>query len=99
MGVEILSGARHARLQEWLSERLGAPDLDVEGFEPMSGGSIQENWRVRCRFPDDGKTGEFVVRRDSPATIASSRSRRDEFRILGDVQRLSLQIATLGEII
>jgi aminoglycoside phosphotransferase (APT) family kinase protein len=78
----MLDDAVKSRLREWFAETLGKPNLVVQSFEPMSGGSIQENWRVRCSFPDEGKAAEFVVRKDAPATIASSRTRRDEYRII-----------------
>jgi aminoglycoside phosphotransferase (APT) family kinase protein len=78
----MLDIAVTTRLQGWLAERLRKPNLVIESFEPMSGGSIQENWRVRCSFPGEGRTSKFVVRKDAAATIASSRSRREEFRIL-----------------
>jgi hypothetical protein len=64
--------ALKTRLQPWMAERLKAPDLVVQTFEPLSGGSIQENWRLCCVFPNDAAR-EFVLRKDAPATIASSR--------------------------
>jgi aminoglycoside phosphotransferase (APT) family kinase protein len=73
--------APKSRLQPWLAERLNAPKLVVQVFEPLRGGSIQENWRLRCAFPD-GAAREFVLRKDAPATIASSRPRREEFEIM-----------------
>jgi aminoglycoside phosphotransferase (APT) family kinase protein len=78
----MLDEAVTTRLREWFAQRLGEPNLVLQSFEPMSGGSIQENWRVRCGFPDLEKTSEFVLRKDAPATIASSLTRRDEYRIL-----------------
>ena len=73
--------ALKTRLQPWLAERLNAPDLVVRTFEPLSGGSIQENWRIRCTLPD-GAGRELVLRKDAPATIASSRTRREEYAIM-----------------
>src|ERR1700733_8676687 len=73
--------ALKTRLQPWMAERLKAPDLVVQTFEPLSGGSIQENWRLCCVFPNDAAR-EFVLRKDAPATIASSRPRREEFEIM-----------------
>jgi aminoglycoside phosphotransferase (APT) family kinase protein len=78
----MLDNAIRARLQNWFAEHFHEPDLVVQTLEPMSGGSIQENWRVRCGFPSEGKAAEFVLRKDAPATIASSRTRREEFKIL-----------------
>lgn len=68
------------RLGAWIAARIGAPDLRVEENRPLGGGSIQENRLVRCRIGEG--TRDFVLRRDAPATIASSRSRREEFHLL-----------------
>ena len=78
----MLDDVFRTRLQGWLAEQLGEPSLVVQTLEPMSGGSIQENWRTRCSFPDEGISREFVVRKDAAATIASSRTRREEYKIL-----------------
>src|SRR5579871_5244176 len=78
----MLDDAFRTRLQAWLAEHLGAPDLITQTLEPISGGSIQENWRVRCSFANEHSACEFVVRKDAPATIASSRPRHEEYRIL-----------------
>ena len=65
-----------------MANRLGAPNLVVESLEPLGGGSIQENWRLCCQL-DFGETPrEFVLRKDAPAVIASSRTREQEFRIM-----------------
>jgi aminoglycoside phosphotransferase (APT) family kinase protein len=78
----MLDDAVKTRLRPWMAETLGAPDLTVEAIEPMGGGSIQENWRVRCRPDVGGTVREFVLRKDAPAVIASSRTRGEEFKIL-----------------
>jgi aminoglycoside phosphotransferase (APT) family kinase protein len=65
-----------------MADRLGAPDLAIEVLEPLGGGSIQENWRLRCRLDSQGTAGEFVIRKDAPAVITSSRTREEEFKIL-----------------
>lgn len=68
------------RLGAWIAGQLGVPDLTVEESRPLGGGSIQENRLIRCRIGEG--TRDFVLRRDAAATIASSRSRREEFRLL-----------------
>jgi aminoglycoside phosphotransferase (APT) family kinase protein len=72
-----------ARLRDWLAELLGCRDLAIEEIRPLGGGSIQENRLVRCRLGRDARS--FVLRMDAPATIASSRSRAEEFSILAAV--------------
>ena len=71
------------RLRAWIAGHLGCPDLVIAETRPLGGGSIQENRLVRCRL--SGEKRAFVLRMDAPATIASSRSRAEEFRILETV--------------
>jgi len=68
------------RLRAWIAAHLGCPDLVIAEIRPLGGGSIQENRLVRCRIA--GQERDFVLRMDASATIASSRSRAEEFRIL-----------------
>jgi len=68
------------RLSAWIAAHLGIPDLRIEESRPLGGGSIQENRLIRCRSGEGVRA--FVLRRDAAATIASSRSRREEFRLL-----------------
>ncbi len=78
------------RLRAWIAGHLGCPDLVIEDIRPLGGGSIQENRLVRCRL--DGGTRAFVLRMDAPATIASSRSRAEEFRILEAVWAAGVKV-------
>jgi aminoglycoside phosphotransferase (APT) family kinase protein len=68
------------RLGAWIAATLGVPGVTVAESRALGGGSIQENRLVRCRVGEGVR--EFVLRRDAPATIASSRTRREEFRLL-----------------
>ena len=77
-------------LRAWLAEHLGCPDLAIADMRPLGGGSIQENRLVRCRV--GGGTRAFVLRMDAAATIASSRSRAEEFRILEAVWRAGVRV-------
>ncbi|MCJ2133138.1 phosphotransferase family protein [Methylobacterium sp. J-026] len=78
------------RLRAWIAGHLGCPDLVIEDIRPLGGGSIQENRLVRCRL--DGGTRAFVLRMDAPATIASSRSRAEEFHILEAVWAAGVKV-------
>ena len=78
------------RLRVWLAETLGCADLAIDDMRPLGGGSIQENRLVRCRIDSDARS--FVLRMDAPATIASSRTRAEEFRILEAVWRAGVRV-------
>ncbi|WP_267420819.1 phosphotransferase family protein [Methylobacterium sp. GC_Met_2] len=78
------------RLRAWIAGHLGCPDLVIEETRPLGGGSIQENRLVRCQL--SGETRAFVLRMDAPATIASSRSRAEEFRVLETVWAAGVRV-------
>jgi aminoglycoside phosphotransferase (APT) family kinase protein len=78
------------RLRDWMAGHLGCPDLAIEEIRPLGGGSIQENRLVRCRLADGVRA--YVLRMDAAATIASSRSRAEEFRILEAVWHAGVRV-------
>lgn len=71
---------RMPALARWLAGALGAGEVTVAGAEKLSGGAIQENWRLDVTA--DGTPRALVLRRDAAATIGASHSRRDEFALL-----------------
>lgn len=77
-------GARFARLGDWLAGALGAEAVAVRGLSRLSGGAIQENWRldVDCTGGARPGQGAWVLRTDAPSTIATSHGRAAEFAIL-----------------
>ncbi|MBE7245507.1 MAG: phosphotransferase family protein [Actinomycetospora chiangmaiensis] len=77
-------------LTDWLRACLDAPDLTIEAVETLGGGSIQENWMLRCALRGDAR--RFVLRKDSPATIASSRPRAQEFAIMQAAFRAGVRV-------
>lgn len=72
--------ARHPLLEAWLAERLGARNLQIASAGRLSGGAIQENWRLDLEI--DGHPECIVLRRDAPAAIIASRSRAEEFALV-----------------
>jgi aminoglycoside phosphotransferase (APT) family kinase protein len=76
--VAALTG--NPALEARLAALLGADRARVLSAEKLSGGAIQENWAIAVEA--GGGTRRLVLRRDAPATIAASRSRREEFLLL-----------------
>ncbi len=76
-----------AGLSDWLSEQSGASDVTITAASKLSGGAIQENWRLSLSV-GEGKswlgTGEttLVLRTDAASSLAVSHGREAEFRIL-----------------
>ena len=90
---------RAAALQAWIAGRTGISQLVVDEVRPLQGGSIQENWRIRCRIAHGGSTAtrDFVLRKDAPASIASSRPRAEEHAILAAACRAGIRVpGTVG---
>src|SRR5262245_11653768 len=74
---------RHS-LTRWLAAELGAERAEIRDIAPLSGGAIQENWRLNCVFAGGREAGErrYVLRKDARSTIAASRSRFEEFALV-----------------
>ena len=81
-----MSGLEHCRdnLQSWLATVAAAEKVEIETIKPLTGGAIQENWRVECAIdggPHSGRQG-FVIRSDAASSVDSSLPRSEEFKIL-----------------
>ncbi|MES3003809.1 MAG: phosphotransferase family protein [Pseudomonadota bacterium] len=74
-----------ARLCEFLGARSGVPVV-AEGCTRLTGGAIQQNWKVDLRFGAGANapwtSGAYVLRTDSASTISASLSRATEFSVL-----------------
>lgn len=73
-----------AKLEAWLAGAAGAERVEIGEAEPLSGGAIQENWRLAVVFhggPSDGAR-ELVLRTDAASGLATSHSRPQEFALL-----------------
>lgn len=78
-----MTGLNLEALASYLSHALGGA-VEIRAAEPLYGGAIQQNMRLRIEVADGANKGDFdwVLRRDAPAVIASSRSRVEEYRLL-----------------
>ena len=92
--------ARHQALGDWIAARLDrGPDrgpVRVKALELLSGGAIQENWRVVCELGTSAGAvaQDFVLRRNGAATIASSRPLAQEFALLNVAHQAGVLVAT-----
>ena len=88
--------ARLHALASWLAHRLGRPSLRIVAAEPLAGGAIQENWRLTCRLDAvaDAEIRHFVLRRNAPATIASSHGRAAEYKLLAAAHAAGVLVPT-----
>jgi aminoglycoside phosphotransferase (APT) family kinase protein len=81
-------------LAVFLAKHAGADSASIEEARPLSGGAIQENWRLDVRFfggPWDGQT-KLVLRGDAPSQVAVSLSRAQEFALLCAAERAGVSV-------
>ena len=71
-------------LEEFLSQRSKARRVRVIDLHPLSGGAIQENWRIDAEVSDGPLAGRLalVLRTDSPSGVSDSLTRPQEFAVL-----------------
>jgi aminoglycoside phosphotransferase (APT) family kinase protein len=84
--------ARQA-LAAYIASASGADGVEIENAAKLSGGSVQEGWRVDVIGRGGRLAGQhrLVLRADAPTHLAASRSRAEEFALLraahaGDVK-------------
>ncbi|MFM9974943.1 MAG: phosphotransferase family protein, partial [Beijerinckiaceae bacterium] len=75
----VIDDAAKMRLALWLSDTLGR-SVVILHVAPLKGGGIQENWILEAEI--NGAPQSYVLRKDAPATIEASHSRRHEFAII-----------------
>jgi aminoglycoside phosphotransferase (APT) family kinase protein len=80
----VTDPAATEKLAAFLTQAAGARRVRVAALEPLSGGAIQDNRRLRAEIEggDFAGTLDTVVRMDAPSRIAASHDRVSEFAIL-----------------
>lgn len=68
----------------FLSHALGADHVEISGADRLSGGAVQENWRLDVAVAGGPRAGEhrWVLRTDAAARLPVSLERTQEFRVL-----------------
>jgi len=81
-------------LQAWLASVSSASKVKIFSMSTLTGGSIQENWRIECDFTGGSHPGpqRFVLRSDAPSSIAASLSRSEEFKVLLAVNAVGVTV-------
>ena len=75
---------QRAALARFIVGQAGARQVRIADAVRLSGGAIQENWRVHVHIDGGAFDGAnaFVVRTDSPSGVAMSHGRAQEFALL-----------------
>lgn len=71
------------RLEVWIARQSGGR-AQVNYLKQLSGGAIQENWRLKLDLEGGDWPGshDLVLRKDAPSNVAVSHGRPEEFAIL-----------------
>ena len=82
------------RLQNWLATVASADLVEITDVKPLTGGAIQENWRLECKIKGGPNAGlqRYVLRSDALSVVASSLSRSQEFRVLKLVHSVGVTV-------
>ena len=93
MKLNLLAEARPA-LEDFLRASSGARAAEIVEATPLTGGAIQENWRLEVDFDGGALPGrqDLVLRTDAPTQIAASLSRPQEFAVLRAVWRAGVTV-------
>ncbi len=93
MTLSLLTEARPA-LEDFLRESSGARAAEIVEATPLTGGAIQENWRLEIDFDGGALPGrqDLVLRSDAPTKVAASLSRPEEFAVLRAVWRAGVTV-------
>lgn len=88
----------HADVQQRIARHLGhASGRDaprVEQAVQLSGGTLQENWRLDLRWPNEPETRAYVVRTTGASGIGGSATRAQEHAVLQRVAAAGVTVAT-----
>jgi aminoglycoside phosphotransferase (APT) family kinase protein len=71
-------------IERYLVAAAEADSFSITALEPLSGGAIQENWRLAADVSGGPHAGRLdaVLRTDAPAAVAESLGRAQEFALL-----------------
>lgn len=89
-----MNDTQRAALERYLARVAGATRITIGEATLLSGGAIQQNWRLQARVEDGEHTGEarWVLRTDAPSAVAASHGRAQEFALLCAAARAGVTV-------
>lgn len=73
--------AKTGALEAWLAQALGAKQLRITEAQLLSGGAVQENWRLAVQ-QDGQPPQQWVLRTDANQRLSLSLDRASEFQVI-----------------
>ena len=90
-----LAAGHFGPLEAWLCETLGATRVEIARAEKLSGGAVQENWRIDALVEGGQYEGaqRWVLRTDAAASLSVSLDRTSEFGVLSAAYNAGIKVA------
>jgi aminoglycoside phosphotransferase (APT) family kinase protein len=90
-----LAAGHFGPLEAWLRETLGATRVEIARAEKLSGGAVQENWRIDALVEGGQYEGaqRWVLRTDAAASLSVSLDRTSEFGVLSAAYNAGIKVA------
>lgn len=94
-----LTEGKHKALGAYLAHALGQDRVEIVGAKLLTGGAVQENWRLDLAITVGGrteahvKTRTVVLRTDAAARLSVSLDRTGEFAVLKAAHRAGVRVA------
>jgi aminoglycoside phosphotransferase (APT) family kinase protein len=95
MTTTLDDAAVRARLAAEIAPKIGADDLVIGAAERLSGGAVQENWRLDVDVRGGPRAGRhtWVLRTDARARLPVSLDRETEAKVLSAAHRSGVLVA------
>ena len=90
-----LNAGDYTDLEKWAATALGASRIEIARAERLSGGAVQENWRIDALVEDGHYEGaqRWVLRTDASASLAVSLDRTAEFGVVSAAHSANVKVA------
>jgi len=86
--------AQYRALEQFLARESRAVAVSIHSASLLSGGAVQESWRVDAEFAGGTRSGRhaLVLRTDAPTRLAASLARPQEFAVLRAAHRAGVLV-------
>lgn len=95
MADNALTEANYGALEVWLAAAVGARRVEVARAERLTGGAVQENWRIDALVDGGPAAGaqRWVLRTDAAASLSVSLDRTAEFGVVSAAHAAGVRVA------
>jgi aminoglycoside phosphotransferase (APT) family kinase protein len=92
---KALGQGDYVELEKWAASTLGATGIEIARAERLSGGAVQENWRIDALVKDGRYEGaqRWVLRTDADASLMVSLDRTAEFGVVSVAHEAGVKVA------